>query len=143
VAVNARGRAPPTDALAVSEQLFLREILLALGRRPDLRLWRQNVGHLPVRDPAGHVVRVFRAGPPRGAADLSGIVRPEGWRLEIEVKAARGRPSPAQVRWGSFITASGGVYLLLQYHEDSPLETTVRAAVRAVDAALEARKARP
>jgi hypothetical protein len=125
---------------APDEQTFLRRVLLALSQRPDLRVWRQNVGTLPVRDAQGHVERVFRAGPPKGAADLSGIIRPEGWRLEIELKAAHGRLSPEQERWARFIRASGGVYVLAKYDASQTVEENTAAAVRTVEAAVGARR---
>jgi len=39
----------------------MRHLTLALGQRGDLRIWRQNVGHIPVRDAAGRVTRLFHA----------------------------------------------------------------------------------
>lgn len=128
--------------LTLSEGVFLRAILLALGQRPDLRVWRQNVGTLALEDASGRV-RAFRAGPPKGAADLSGIVQPEGWRVELEVKSARGRRSPAQLQWERFIRTSGGVYLCATYDAGRSLEDNVRLAVQALDAAITARRTRP
>jgi hypothetical protein len=129
-----------TTAATVSEGAFQRALLLALGRRPDLRLWRQNVGAVAVRGEEGSVARFFRAGPPKGAADLSGIVRPEGYRLEIEVKASRGRPSHAQSRWASFIAAFGGIYLLAAYNGAQSLQENVRRVVLSLDEALRLRR---
>ena len=39
------------------ELAFMKRLLLALGRHPSLRVWRQNVGHVPIRDERGRVVR--------------------------------------------------------------------------------------
>ena len=30
------------------ELAFMKRLLLALGRHPSLRVWRQNVGHVPI-----------------------------------------------------------------------------------------------
>ena len=130
----------PHARTATRESDFQRALLLALSARPDVRLWRQNVGTLPVRDSRGRVVRVFRAGPPKGASDLSGIVRPEGWRIEIEVKGPSGRVTPDQVRWGVFVRGAGGVHLVATYDDRLPLAENVRRAVAALDAALRARR---
>ena len=99
----------------MSETEFLRRLMLALGRRPDLRIWRQNVGSVPVRDADGRIERVFHSGVPKGAADISGYVRPEGWRLEIEVKGPGGVISPEQVTFARLVSAGGCVYALARY----------------------------
>lgn len=46
-----------------------------------------------------------------GQSDISGIYR-DGRRIEIEVKAARGRPSEQQRAWAKMIEKMGGLYLL-------------------------------
>ncbi len=115
-------------------------LLVALGSRPDVRLWRQNVGRIPLRDAAGNITRVFHAGPPRGAADLSGIIRPEGWRLEIEVKAAGGKRTPEQLRWAEFIGSSGGIYLLAAFDPDLAMTDNVQQVVDALDTAVAKRR---
>lgn len=122
---------------------FQGELMLALGARPDMRVWRQNVGSVPVRNEHGRILRVFHAGPPTGASDISGIVRPEGWRLELEMKSATGERSPAQERWADMIIRGGGVYALLAYDADLSLAENVAAAVVAVEAAIARRRACP
>ena len=114
---------------------FMKHVMIALGARSDMKIWRQNCGQIPVRDRTGKVVRVFYPGPPNGAADLSGIVFDSGKRLEIELKAADGKRSPEQVRWAEFIQRAGGVYVLLTYDTSLDLDTNVAAAVDAVLAA--------
>lgn len=86
------------------ESVYQAVLLDVLTRRQDIRLWRQNVGSVKVGD------RLFRAGPPAGAADLSGLVVGHGWRLEIEVKTTSAR-TKAQRLWADFILSSGGVYV--------------------------------
>lgn len=84
-----------------------------------MRIWRANCG--TARDTV--TGRVVRFGVP-GQADLSGIwyapitcrecgcQRYTGVRLEIEVKAALGRQTPAQKRFQRVIERMGGVYVL-------------------------------
>jgi hypothetical protein len=121
---------------------LMRHLLLALGRRPDVRLWRQNVGRIPVRDAQGRVLRVFSTGTPRGAADLTGYVRPEGWRLEIEVKGPGGVLRPEQATFARLVTLGGCVYALVTYDPARSPAENVAAGVRQVEAAIAARRSR-
>lgn len=107
----------------------MRELERALCA-PDspVRVWRQNAGLSRVD---GRVIR----GAPAGAADLSGIVLPHGWRIEVEVKAVGGRQSLAQRRWQAMIERHGGVYIVCRGPD-------IRAHVEAVHAAVAARAAR-
>ena len=124
----------------VLEQAFMDRVMVAIGARDDVRCWRQNCGVIAVRDERGDIMRVFRAGPPKGASDISGIVRPEGWRLEIECKGGRGKRTPAQLQWAEFIRASGGVYLLATYDDDAGMPGSVALAVEALDDAIHERR---
>ncbi len=123
------------------EVVFMRHLLLALGRHPSLRVWRQNVGHVPVRDARGRVVRVFNAGPPKGAADLSGYVCPEGWRLEIEVKADQTPLRPEQETFARNVRRGGCVYVLVREDEAQSLEANLADAVSSVEHAIAERRA--
>ena len=123
------------------ELAFMKRLLLALGRHPSLRVWRQNVGHVPIRDERGRVVRVFNAGPPIGAADLSGYVRPEGWRLEIEVKGDATPLRHEQEIFARNVTAGGCVYVLVRYDADRALDANLSAAVSEVEGAIARRRA--
>lgn len=90
-------------------------IRLALGTRPDCRLFRNQVGSLP--DP--RTGRLVTFGLARGSADLIGwrvvTVTPEmvGRRLavftSIEVKTTTGRLTPAQHNWLGVVRAAGGI----------------------------------
>ena len=53
-----------------------------------------------------------------GQADISGIIAPEGRRLEIEIKTGKGKQSEAQLRYQAMIKRSGGVYVLVRSLED-------------------------
>lgn len=92
----------------MSEHAFQTRLLLALSKIGGVRVWRQNVG--TVRVPGSE--RFFRAGPPKGAADITGIIAPEGLRLEIECKAGTKR-TPEQLAWGETMATLGAVYLVL------------------------------
>lgn len=82
------------------------EILLAVGSRPDCRIWRNNTG--VGRTLSGQ--RVIRFGL-LGSADLLGILR-GGRFLAVEVKTKRGRQSEAQRNFQRMIESMGGVYVL-------------------------------
>ena len=123
------------------ESTFQDALLRALNApgRPT-RVWRQNVGTVVRRDDRGRKQGVFHAGPPMGAADLSGIAH-GGLRLEIECKSATAPWTPAQRRWADFILARGGVYLLVRFDEALSMAENVALAVAAVGAAIAERRA--
>jgi hypothetical protein len=124
--------------VAPDELAFQAAFVLAIGAHPSLRIWRQNTGSVPVRNQRGVLLRYFHAGPPVGAADLSGIAVASGRRVEIELKSANGTRSPEQIRWADFITASRGVYVLVAYDAALSLPENVAAGVRAVLSAVDA-----
>ncbi len=90
-------------------------IRLAVGTRPDLRLFRNQVGSLP--DP--RTGRPVQFGLARGSADLIGwrtvVVTPDmvGQRIavftSIEVKTPTGRLTPAQHAWLGVVRTAGGI----------------------------------
>ncbi len=90
----------------MSESVLVAEILIALGRDPRCKVWRNNSGALP--DARGRVIRFGLA----GSADILGLLRPSGRFLAIEVKAQNGRQSEAQRNFQRMITESGGLYVL-------------------------------
>lgn len=102
-------------------------ILVALSQDPNIRLWRQNVGLVKKADGG-----MFRAGPPKGAADLSGIVAPSGRRLEIEVKGSGDKMRPEQTAWGIFVRKMGGLYVLAQWDKTMTRDENVNSVVTAV-----------
>lgn len=101
--------------MAASETQLQQEIRLALGTRPDLRLYRNNCGSLP--DP--RTGRPVQFGLARGSADLIGwrtiTVTPEmvGQQLavftSIEIKVPNGRVRPEQHAWQRTVSAAGGI----------------------------------
>jgi len=103
------------DSVANAETTLQQKIRLALGTRPDLRLYRNNCGSLP--DPRSG--RLVTFGLARGSADLIGwrtiTVTPEmvGTRLavftSIEVKTPTGRIRPEQQAWLATVQGAGGI----------------------------------
>ncbi len=94
----------------VTEKQLQNAILRAFGTRSDMRLWRANTG-------VAHFGRRFIQFGIPGQADLTGIL-PNGRRLEIEVKAAAGRQTPAQLVFQAMIERFGGVYVLARSVDD-------------------------
>ncbi len=86
---------------AASEAQIQQLIIGALKGRPDIFAWRQSAGG------RGR----FKFGK-KGQADISGIIRPWGIRLEIEVKTKKGKLSDEQEAFGDMIRRSGGVYIV-------------------------------
>ncbi len=98
-----------------AETTLQQQIRLAVGTRPDARLFRNQVGSLP--DP--RTGRLVTFGLARGSADLIGwrtvVVTPDmvGTRLavfcSIEIKTATGRLRPEQQAWLGVVRGAGGV----------------------------------
>jgi len=89
--------------------------MLHIGARPYLRVWRQNVG--TARSMDGKRVVAFGI---KGAADLSGILAC-GTRLELEVKAKKGRMREAQKSFRAMILRFGGLYFVARSTEEADL----------------------
>jgi len=86
----------------VPEAVLQNQIRLALGREPDLALWRNETGV------AVHNGRRVRYGLCVGSADLIGILAPAGRFFALEIKTATGRVSPDQVRFLNLVRNRGG-----------------------------------
>lgn len=91
----------------MAERDVLRAVILRLGQRRDVRLWRQNTGVARAMDDPRRVIRFGII----GGGDASGIVAPFGTRLEIETKTATGRAEKSQLAFGEMIRAFGGIYI--------------------------------
>ena len=91
---------------ARSERAILAEILLTIGSRPDLRVWRNNTGQIPTPDG-----RMIRFGLP-GSADILGVMKPNGRFLAIECKTEIGKQSDLQKAFQAMIESHGGLYIL-------------------------------
>jgi hypothetical protein len=102
------------DHVANAETTLQQQIRLALGTRPDARLFRNQVGSLP--DP--RTGRLVTFGLAKGSADLIGwrtiTIGPEhiGQRFavftSIEVKTPKGRIRPEQQAWLGVVQDAGG-----------------------------------
>lgn len=123
------------------EQDFMKELLLAIGSRPDMRVHRQNSGSVATVY-NGKVGR-FHAGPPKGAADISGICSPDGLRIEIETKGAQTKNRLAQDAWAAMIRRHGGVYVRVRYDESQSMEDNIARVVREIEAAITRRREIP
>jgi hypothetical protein len=77
---------------------------------PGIRVWRNNRVDVMAAGSGGRMRRV-QAGVD-GQADITGIIKPSGKRLEIEVKAGKDRQSAAQVSYDAMIQDHGGIYLV-------------------------------
>jgi len=101
--------------VANDETTLQQQIRLALGTRPDLRLFRNNTGTLP--DP--RTGRPVQFGLARGSADLIGLrtvtITPDmvGQQVavftSIEVKTPKGRPTAEQQNWLNMVRSLGGI----------------------------------
>lgn len=90
-----------------SESQLQAQIILEVCNRfgDAITIWRSNTG-------AFHDgKRLIRFGVV-GQADVSGIMKPLGCRIEIEVKRPGGKQSQAQKNFQRMMLAHGGLYLL-------------------------------
>lgn len=153
----------------MKEAAFQSALARALNRpRRDTRVHRQNAGKwlalpmavralediarklaaawlsggLPAFVAALHGIGHHIEGAPAGAADLSGIIYPEGWRIEVECKGEDTRVRRKQDAWCTFIEAWGGVYARVRYDETVSLETNVLRGLDEVDRVIDARRKR-
>jgi hypothetical protein len=133
---------------ATLEQDFMKAIMVAIGSRPWMRVWRQNTGSVEVVK-KGKPVGVFHAGPPKGASDISGIVGSlvpndpvSGFRLEIETKAESTSDLPHQAAWKQMISDLGGVAVKVRYNEGLTMKENVSCAVACIDNAIVERRKR-
>lgn len=94
----------------MSETLLVKEILLYLEQRKDLKCWRNNVGAQKMG------TRFVQFGH-KGHADVFGIM--DGGRFfAIEAKVGRNKQSPEQVIFQKEIEALGALYILAYGLED-------------------------
>ena len=121
--------------MSLSEQDFSNALRVAItASRCGVTLWRQPAGK--VRTDRGTWVECA----PVGAADLTGVVAPEGWRVELEVKGAKTRETPEQVHWRERMTALGCVALTLRLDASRTLAQNASDAVETVRAAIATRR---
>jgi hypothetical protein len=119
------------------ETVLQQEIRLALGRYPDLTLWRNSTGAASPLNPrdlhqltgllkTGNVPAALKCvadmlkrpmvkyGLCVGSADLIGILAPHGRLVALEVKTATGRASDEQRMFLSLVRSRGGFACLVR-----------------------------
>ena len=92
-----------TPELVIQSDLIL---MVSKTFATDLTIWRNNTG--AAFDREGRMIK-FGV---KGQADISGIMKPLGTRVEIEVKRPGGKQRPEQKQFGQMIQDHGGVYLV-------------------------------
>lgn len=120
--------------MANAETDLQQRIRLALGTRPDLRLFRNQVGQLP--DP--RTGRPVQFGLARGSADLIGwrtititpdmVGRQVAVFTSIEVKTPTGRVRPEQQAWLSAVQRAGGIAGIARSIQDAKEITATLAS---------------
>jgi hypothetical protein len=125
----------------------MRKLLPKLGgdvrHFEELRLWRQNAGKIKIAgstekeafeiewgETPGKRLRPDRwfAGLPTGAADLGGILGPNGLVVQVEIKAPKEKQKPSQRKWQHMIEGMGGLYVVLEYDGAMTMEENLDAA---------------
>jgi hypothetical protein len=128
-----------TDIAGILENDFRRCLLVHIGQNPGYRTWIQEV-KIALRDKKGKVIRMFDSGVPEGAADISGIVLPEGWRIELELKGPKTVIRPAQLRWEELMGKMGAVYLRYRMNSAKSLEENLDRCAYELDVAIELKR---
>ena len=99
-----RKRKSPLEGRIVSN------ILLEIGKRPDVRIWRCNVA--PVVNP--RTGKIVGKGLPHGHPDIAGVLCISGIGISFfcEVKTDVGRESDDQVSFGAMLLRFGSCYVV-------------------------------
>jgi hypothetical protein len=118
---------PAKASMTNAETTLQQQIRLAIGTRPEARIFRNQVGSLP--DP--RTGRLVTFGLAKGSADLIGwrtiTVTPAmvGTRLaiftSIEVKTPTGRVRPEQRAWLEAVQRAGGIAIIARSVPDAVL----------------------
>lgn len=111
----------------MSESEIQAAIRAALGRLPDVCLWRNHVGQLT--DAGG---RTHPFGLAVGSADLIGVLAPSGRLIALECKTPAGRLRPEQRSWLAVVRRFGGFACVVR-----SVEEALAAVERARKGALE------
>jgi hypothetical protein len=103
----------------MTEAQIQARVLLTLGRRPDVRLFRNNVG--AYKDQNG---TLRRFGLLVGSADLIGWVTVNGRAifLSVEIKTSIGKPSSEQETWLRNVRRMGGIAFIARSPEEAIAE---------------------
>lgn len=101
------------------ESHISRAIEAWLNWQPDIMAWRQNAGAIRrqhTRKDGTQGGQLFR-GACKGAGDITGIIKP-GFRIEVEVKTAKGTQNANQKAFEKELAKFGGYYLLVRSIRD-------------------------
>ena len=94
--------------------------LLAVGARPDVLIWRQQVGLFRAFHNPERVVHVGQPGMSDAGAIVRVTITPDmvgrtvGIAVQPEFKTARGRQREAQENWQAAVEQRGGIYELVR-----------------------------
>jgi hypothetical protein len=127
------------SASEYTEVEFRRALLLYIGARPGYRVWAQNCGKIVIPQKNGSK-RAFDAGPPDGAADISGVVRPEGWRIEFELKGPKTRVTDNQKNWSARMQEFGAVVAFYRVDPKRSLNENLDRAAYELEAAIDLKR---
>lgn len=116
------------------EQVFQNLLLVELSKIAGVRVWRQNSGKTIAR--RGGAVK----GAPTGAADITGIVGPEGWRIEIECKTGS-KLSEKQRHWIATMFDYGALAFVATFDDQLSIEANVEVVAAKVREVIAARRA--
>lgn len=123
----------------------------------DTRLHRQNAGNFRVMDlksftqatlanlsakQAFYAFSRIVRGAPKNSPDMTGIVIPEGWRLEVELKGAKTPHTKGQKQRAAALRAQGAVVAFYRIDPKLTDEQNRDACIAAIDAAVAERRAR-
>ena len=107
------------------EKKLQTDVLVALGSRQDVMIWRQQSGVFrSMNDPARRV-RVGTAGMSDALAVVEVEITPEmvgkrvGVAVGLEFKSGSGKQSKAQAAWQRALEKSGGKYALIRSVDDA------------------------
>lgn len=96
-----------------AHQELLDQVLLALGKRPDVRLWKNATGVARSLDSE----RVVSFGL-KGSSDLIGILK-TGKFLAVEIKTGKAVQTEQQKNFQAMIERFGGLYILARSVQDA------------------------
>lgn len=105
----------------MNEAQIQSEIRTVLGRVPDLRMFRNNVGVADVRGAK------IRFGLCKGSSDLIGwlalkppnVPYPIARFMSLEVKTETGKPTPEQEMWMEIVQKHGGFACIVRSAEEA------------------------
>lgn len=100
----------------MNESVILAQILLDLGARPGIRVFRNSVG--VARDARGHTIRY---GLVNGASDIIGWKSAHGVAqfVALEVKSDTGSLRPEQKQFLANVLAAGGIAAVVRSVEEA------------------------